>query len=114
MKMCPACSAIYCQECIVKLPRTECPACKSPQKKESYARCRPVEETIKEMHIMQNLKCEDHSLDKVYFCLAETCQVPLCPDCYIDDHLGHPKKLFRTVYEERKHEVEATMGTFNQ
>ena len=40
--------------------------------------------------------------------------MPLCPDCYIDDHLGHPKKLFKAVYEERKREVEATMGTFDQ
>ena len=112
--MCPTCSAIYCQECIDKLPRTECPTCKAPRTKESYARCRPVEETIRDIQIRQNLRCENHRLEKVYFCLEESCRKPLCPDCYFDEHLGHPKKLFIDEYTERKHEVESTMGTFNQ
>ena len=58
--------------------------------------------------------CKNHEYVKTYFCLEEGCQMPLCPDCYFDDHLGHPKKSLKAVYEERKREVEATMGTFDQ
>ena len=37
--------------------------------------------------------CEKHDLVKLYFCMDQGCQVELCPDCFIEGHAGHKKRL---------------------
>ena len=93
VKMCPTCNAIFCQSCIDKLNRNECPCCRSPQTKTSYVRNRPVEETIKEIKMDRHLTCKLHGLDKCYFCTNQGCQKALCPECFMEYHIGHTKKL---------------------
>ena len=51
VKMCPACSAIYCQGCINKLNKNECPSCRSYQPKTSFVRNRFAEDLIREMRL---------------------------------------------------------------
>lgn len=53
-------------------------------------------------------------MNKSYYCLAESCQRPLCPDCYIEEHLGHPKKPLKAVYEKKRREIDSAMETFDQ
>ena len=114
VKICSECSAVYCQPCINRLVRWECPTCKVYQRNCDFKRCRPVEEQITKLKLKQHLKCETHSINKIYFCLAESCQTPLCPDCYIEEHLGHPKTPFKAIYDAKKREVVSAMDTFDQ
>ena len=55
---------------------------------------------IKEVKLAKHITCKLHELDKVYFCV--TCSEVLCPDCFIDNHIGHERKNLKKVYEERK------------
>lgn len=70
-----------------------------------------MEESVREIKLAKDSKCEKHDLDHLYFCLEESCQVPLCPDCYIDDHFGHPKQSAKVAYEERKRELGDVLAT---
>ena len=60
------------------------------------------------------MKCEKHGFDKLYFCLADDCQEPTCPDCYFEEHVGHPKKSLQAVYDERKREVDGVIDTLDE
>ena len=41
-----------------------------------------------------------HDMKLCYFCLD--CDQSLCPDCYIEDHLGHSKRRLKDVFAEKK------------
>ena len=114
VKMCPSCNAIFCQSCIDSLTINKCPCCRSPQTKTSYVRNRFAEETIKEMEMDRHLTCMLHGLEKYYFCTNKGCQKALCPDCFIEDHIGHSKKPIQTVYIEGKQEVVAVIETIDE
>ena len=58
------------------------------------------------MQLRKDTNCEKHDLDKKYFCEDEGCQEALCPECYYENHTGHPKKLLKTIYQEKKREVQ--------
>ena len=64
-------------------------------------RNRPVEEIIREIKIQQkqekrladrSITCKKHNCEKIYFCEHPSCEVDVCPDCYIESHLGHKKR----------------------
>ena len=42
-------------------------------------------------------------MDKVYYC--QTCIVALCPECFIEEHIGHQRLILKKVYEERKKSI---------
>ena len=58
------------------------------------------------MKLKKDLQCEQHGLEKKYFCAALDCQKAICPECYFEGHHGHEKKLLKDVFEERKLEFE--------
>ena len=67
------------------------------------------------MQFRSNIKCAKHPCyDKVYFCLGERCQKSVCPDCYLDEHSGHPKKSLEAAYEERKRQVNGVVETLDE
>ena len=109
VKMCPSCNAIFCQRCIEKFKRPQCPSCRSHQVRASYVRNRIAEEMIKEMLFAKHLRCKLHDLEKCYFCMNEECLKPLCPDCFMENHIGHKRRKITEVYREKKEEVDAVM-----
>ena len=54
VKMCPSCSAIFCNVCINNLPKAECPICRKPQFKDACVRNRPLEEIIQKIRFIKN------------------------------------------------------------
>ena len=57
--------------------------------------------------VRENLKqdfCQKHETEKFYFCI--TCQKSLCPDCYIERHLGHKKNHIKKEYADVKRKIQ--------
>ena len=100
VKMCPQCSALFCDKCIDRLKTDQCPNCRAKVRKSMYVRNRLAEEIIKETIFKKHLTCQEHDLDKIYFC--ETCKKPSCPECWFGEHIGHERKILKKVYEEKK------------
>lgn len=65
----------------------------------------------KEKLLKKDLNCEEHGYEKQYFCESEDCQEALCSECYIERHLGHPKKPIRAVYQEKRREFQDALDT---
>ena len=57
-------------------------------------------------------KCLKHDLEQIYFC--ETCQSVICPECLIEEHMGHKRRILKEVYEERKNEIKCCVNSLNQ
>ena len=38
----------------------------------------------------------------------------LCPDCYIDEHMGHPKKRLEEVFKASKKRIDEQYDTFKE
>lgn len=68
--MCSTCSSIYCQLCLEKMQKKDCATCRRSC---NYVRNRHVEDSIREMKLASDLKCEKHEYDLFYFCLEENC-----------------------------------------
>ena len=100
VKMCPQCSAIFCQKCIGLLRRDSCPCCRVHQTRHSYVRCRLAEEMVLELKLNQK-NCKKHELKKSYYCTKISCMKAICPECFIEDHEGHEKKKLKDLYEEK-------------
>ena len=100
VKMCPHCNALLCQSCIDQLPTDRCPKCRVEQNKDRYVRNRPIEEMIREMKQAKHMTCQVHELDKVLYCM--TCREAYCPECFMDNHIGHERKNLQKVYQEKK------------
>ena len=64
-----------------------------------------MEETIREIILAKHITCRAHGLDKCYFCMNADCMKALCPDCFIEDHIGHTRKHLNTFYKEGKQKV---------
>ena len=41
--------------------------------------------------------------------MNDKCLKPLCPDCFIENHIGHKRRKFLEVYREKKDEVDTVM-----
>ena len=41
-----------------------------------------------------------HDMRLCYFCLD--CDQSLCPDCYMEDHLGHSKRRLKDVFADKQ------------
>jgi len=41
--------------------------------------------------------------------MNDKCLKPLCPDCFIENHIGHKRRKIIDVYREKKEEVDAVM-----
>ena len=67
---------------------------------------------IKEIKLAKHITCELHKLDKVYFCVK--CSEALCPDCYMDNHIGHKRKNLKQEYEERKQSLNNAANSIDQ
>ena len=77
--------------------------CKQPVKKEDYIRDRVVEDVLRRLQsdeMKREGSCKMHDMKLFYFCLD--CDQSLCPDCYIEDHLGHSKRRLKDVFAEKK------------
>ena len=66
------------------------------------------------MKSKKKLMCEKHDFEKLYFCSEESCQLALCPECYFEEHLGHPKKKLKDVYEKRKRVLDDKMEALDK
>ena len=66
------------------------------------------------MKMEKHITCRLHNLDKCYFCMNEGCMKALCPDCFIEDHIGHKKTNFRTVFSEGKQKVSAAIEIIDE
>ena len=53
-------------------------------------------------------------MSKEIFCMNEGCMKALCAFCFIDNHIGHTKKLIQTVFKEGKQEVAAAIETIDE
>ena len=53
-----------------------------------------------------------HALDHVFYCVG--CKVSLCPDCYIEEHMGHPKKRLEDVYGATKKRIDEHYELFKE
>ena len=103
VKMCPSCSALFCQSCIDQFTEPRCPTCRTPKYKNDYVRNRPVEESNQEV---SHELCQIHSFEKSYFCMESGCKVALCPDCYIEGHMGHKKRRVKSMFDECISEID--------
>ena len=55
--------------------------------------------------------CELHKLEKSYYCMNERCKLILCPECYIEGHIGHKRGRIEEAIEGSKLTVDASMKT---
>ena len=98
VKMCPSCSAIFCQKCIDRLLKFSCPCCRAQLDRNSYVRNRLAEELNEESRARKKEQCNKHEQLKSYYCIKSTCMMALCPECFIEDHNGHDRKKVKELY----------------
>ena len=106
--MCPECSALLCKGCINNLKKNECPGCRAPIQKSSYVRCRFMEEILKKSKQSKQSQidiCEAHGEEKSWYCSEAKCRFSLCPDCFLEGHLGHKKVKAKEFYTKCKEQV---------
>ena len=65
------------------------------------------------MMMNKHMHCRQHDLDKIWFCMTEGCLKAICPECYIEGHIGHKKILVKTAYQNGKLEVAEAMETLD-
>ena len=103
VKNCPHCGKLYCQKCLNIYKEPHCANCRHRVLKHQYLRNRFAEETIEELLLKKYYNCPDHRLDKCFFC--ETCEKAACPDCWIEYHQDHQRRLLKDVYNERNVQI---------
>ena len=76
-----------------------CPLC---GKKMTFKRNIKAEQTLAKLSEARLLKkCKKHKdMDKCYLC--EPCKRNICPECYIEEHLGHKKVPLVEKFEQVK------------
>ena len=57
---------------------------------------------IEETKLKKSLKCQDHGIEKTFYCMDERCKRALCPECFILGHIDHKKRRVAEVYDESK------------
>ena len=72
-------------------------------------RNRPLEKIICAVKLKKNLKCEIHDLEKSNYCMDANCKMPLCPECYIEGHIGHKRLRMKELYEDSKLTINAAL-----
>ena len=60
------------------------------------------------------MSCKTHKLEKCYYCIQETCLKAVCPECYLEDHLGHQKTNLKDFQEQTKKIVDDAMETLDK
>ena len=58
--------------------------------------------------------CLIHELEKSNYCMDANCNMPLCPECYIESHIGHKRGRIIDVYEDSKLRVQAALDSLEQ
>ena len=103
--MCPKCQqAIFCITCLDKIKGGKCPVCQQKVQKKQYWRNRPLENIFQKRQLARRKDyCEKHDMSHAYF--DTQCNVSLCPDCYIDSHLGHKKTHLRDAFAAAEKKV---------
>ena len=104
VRMCPICSANFCKECIIDRYRgNTCPKCREYVYVDEYVRNRGLELMNQQAKLTKNARCKLHNVDRIYFCV--TCKVVMCPECLLDGHTAHERKILTDEYQKRKQEI---------
>lgn len=114
-KMCPACSKLFCKDCIKKWltdNRSQCPHCRSPLRIETVVNCRFVKEINQALESLISTssspseKCSKHDCPLNYYCI--TCTSAICSDCamFSTDHKGHEFKHLSAIYSQHLEQIE--------
>ena len=61
----------------------------------------------------KNMRCGQHYLDKTWFCMTQGCLKAICPECYVEGHIGHKKILVKKAYQKSKLKVAEAMETLD-
>lgn len=72
MMICPkGCAPLLCTSCINQMQEDRCPLCKQMVKKSEYVHARATEDLVKkEMESRMQGFCQDHEMDKCYYCIT--------------------------------------------
>ena len=55
----------------------------------------------------KNDTCEDHKIEKMYYCV--TCKESVCSECMILGHLKHKREFTNDAYKEAKSELRSEL-----
>ncbi|KAJ3109957.1 Tripartite motif containing 37 [Phlyctochytrium bullatum] len=120
--MCPACSKIGCEACVMKWlsqDKNQCPHCRAPLTRSILVPCRFVEELAQQLKGVvitpsaaggagPTLECSAHpSVPLLYFC--HECKEAICSDCAVIDtkHRDHRVEHLRAVYDTHRQAIES-------
>lgn len=78
-----------------------CEPCKSKHEKRKITRNHEILPLDSKNEDLLDLLCPNHA-KKMLECFCTPCSEPVCTDCIIQSHNGHPVKSLATVYKEFK------------
>lgn len=122
-RMCPKCSQLFCEPCIVSLSTQDffkCPSCSEKLKQKDLLECRfiydifDIMDKIPKVSMSANEKCSIHNTELKYYCID--CEIGICSDCAIltSLHKGHSFDHINNIYEYHQEIISQESETLNQ